>query len=149
MNERRPCNHGISAMLFIMISTGIVLIMDVSGKVLAHDVLWAPVVDLTCEDESRKFPCTDYLFKVSEDGIRYVREAGAGTLFVASLEGKIGFFVMQYGFMVPAGESEIDPVNARKLVRAYSECQSTYTPAGTHFMMEDFIRRMSKTRQAD
>ena len=133
MYERSPKYYGILAYLVFIISTGIFFTMDVSSKTFNPDFLQNPAVSTVHGDIMQDISCSDYLLKVSEDDVRYVREAGGGTLFAASTKGRIGFYVLETNHMIPAGDTEVDRDTARRLERALSECHGIYMRAGTYF----------------
>jgi|GEM_PF-1718987 len=133
MYERSPQYYGILVYLLFIVSTGIFFTVDVSSKTVNPDFLQNPAASTLRGDIMQDISCSDYLLKVSEDDVRYVREAGGGTLFAASTNGKIGFYVLERNHMIPAASTDVDRDTARRLEQALSECHGIYMRAGTYF----------------
>jgi len=84
-------------------------------------------------DES-DFPCRNMIYSVSEDGVRYVRQDGGGTVFAARLNQRVGFYqVNPYGYMLPVDQRVLDGETVGRLSRALLQCAGPWLPSGAWF----------------
>ena len=80
--------------------------------------------------------CEGVIFSISQDGIKYVRESGGGTLLAARLNNKIGFYQLG-GFdeLENVDEAEIDTETLKMLEYALMNCDARYNPSGLIFAL--------------
>lgn len=82
----------------------------------------------------RQGECNDVVFRVSQDDVKYVREAGGGRLFAAFINNNFGLYQLDsYGHMMEVENYRIHADVAKKLRYALSNCNNEYFPAGTFF----------------
>ena len=74
------------------------------------------------------------VYSISEDGVRYVRENGGGTVFAARLNQQVGFYQLNpYGYMMPVEHAALDGETAGRLSNALLQCLGPWLPSGTWF----------------
>jgi hypothetical protein len=82
------------------------------------------------------FACEKILYSISQDGVRYVREAGGGTVYAARLNQRLGFYQLNpYGYMVPADLATLDTETADNLRTALLQCVGPWLPSGVWFTL--------------
>jgi hypothetical protein len=80
------------------------------------------------------FPCRNMVYSISEDGVRYVREDGGGTIFAARLNQTVGFYqVNPYGYMLPIDPKTLDGESVGRLSKALLQCEGPWLPSGAWF----------------
>lgn len=78
--------------------------------------------------------CDDVVFRISQDNVRYVREAGGGRLFAATINNNFGLYQLDsYGHMIDVENYRIHAGIAKRLRHALQNCNEEYFPAGTYF----------------
>ena len=78
--------------------------------------------------------CEDVIYSISQDGIKYVRESGGGTLLAAELDNKIGFYHLgRLGELENVNKAEIDTGTLKMLEYALTNCDARYNPSGVIF----------------
>jgi hypothetical protein len=80
--------------------------------------------------------CEGVIYSISQDGIRYVRESGGGTLLAARLDNKTGFYQLgSLGELKNVDEAEIDTKTLKMLEYALTNCDARYNPSGVLFAL--------------
>lgn len=86
---------------------------------------------------TRQGVCDDIVFRISQDNVKYVREAGGGRLFAAIINSKFGLYQLDsYGHMIEVDNYRTHADAVQKLRYALQNCTEVYYPAGTYFPRE-------------
>lgn len=95
-----------------------------------------PAAGTTTVTTLTKNTCEGVIYSISEDGIKYVRESGGGTLLAAELDNKIGFYHLdRFGGLENVDEAEIDTETPKILEYALINCDARYNPSGVIFAL--------------
>jgi hypothetical protein len=82
------------------------------------------------------FPCERMIYSISQDGVRYVREGGGGSVYAARLNRKVSFYQLNpYGYMIPADGAAVDAETAGNLRNALLQCLGPWLPSGAWFTL--------------
>ncbi len=82
----------------------------------------------------RRGECSEYVFRVSQDNVKYVREAGGGRLFAANINNNFGLYQLDsYGHMIEVDNYRTYADIAKDLRYALRHCDEEYFPSGTYF----------------
>lgn len=87
--------------------------------------------------------CDNVVYGVSEDGVRYVREAGGGIVYAAWLNKQIGFYELNpYGYMLPVDNATLQSETTDILRHALLECHGHWLTSGVWFALAEktFLR---------
>lgn len=80
--------------------------------------------------------CEGVIYSISQDGIKYVRESGGGTLLAAELDNKIGFYHLgRLDELENVDAAEIDTETLKMLEYALTNCDERYNPSGVIFSL--------------
>ena len=75
--------------------------------------------------------CEGVIYSISQDGIKYVRESGGGTLLAAKLDNTIKFYRLgRLGEVQNVDEAELDTKTLKMLEYALNNCDVRYNPSG-------------------
>ena len=77
--------------------------------------------------------CDDINYRTTQDGIKYVRLAGGGTLIGAEYNKKFGFYRIEYGLLNPVDAGSVDSFTKEKLKYALYNCDGPFTLTGVGF----------------
>lgn len=78
--------------------------------------------------------CEDFIYSISKDGIKYVRESGGVILLADELDNKTGFYQLgEYGSLKQVDRTEMDSEASEKLEYALTNCNADYLPSGLNF----------------
>ena len=78
--------------------------------------------------------CEDFIYSISKDGIKYVRESGGVVLLADELDNKTGFYQLgEYGSLKQVDRTEMDSEASEKLEYALTNCNADYLPSGLNF----------------
>ena len=77
--------------------------------------------------------CDGIVYRTSENGIRYVREAGGGIYHAAIIHDRLGVYKISYGHMEKVAPDVLDATTLNRLSYALHNCKGPFLPSGTHF----------------
>lgn len=93
-----------------------------------------PAAGITAINSDLNFSCTDAIYGLSRDGVRYVRESGGGAVIAARVNNKLGFYELgQYGGLEKMSVSGMDAETRAKLKFVLLNCDQVYLPSGIEF----------------
>lgn len=92
-----------------------------------------PAAGSSSQQANGSLSCDGIVYRTSENGIRYVREAGGGIYQAAIINNRLGLYKISYGHMDKVDKSVLDPASLNKLSYALRNCKGPFLPAGTHF----------------
>ena len=79
--------------------------------------------------------CDGIIYRVAENGVRYVREAGGGRYYGAEVDHTFGIYTLEYGYLVKIEDSSLDTETYRKLKYALYNCNGVFTQSGIHIAL--------------
>lgn len=120
------------SIVFVILSA---LTMDVVSKVkFDPESLPTPAAGTTAKTTQSQYTCDDFIFSVSEDGIKYVHESGGGIHLATESDHEILYFLLgEYGSLKNVDHTEIDSEMSEKLEFALKNCNAKYLPSGVNF----------------
>jgi len=86
-------------------------------------------------EAGRPLDCEGVLFRVAENGTRYVRESGGGRYYAVEVNNMFSIYNLDYGYLVQAEDPGLDTNTYRKLKHALYNCDGVYTESGLHFAL--------------
>jgi hypothetical protein len=96
----------------------------------------SPAAGIPLQQSAAPFPCEHMIYGISADGVRYVHEAGGGTVYAARLNQWFGFYQLNpYGYMVPVDHASLDAETAGNLRKALLQCLGPWLPSGAWFTL--------------
>jgi hypothetical protein len=122
------------ALLCVLFVTGVMLAIQRYPDVFDPNVLPATSAGIPLQESDAALPCKSMVYSISEDGVRYVRDNGGGTVFAARLNQQVGFYQLNpYGYMMPVDQTTLDIETAGRLSKALLQCLGPWLPSGTWF----------------
>ena len=111
------------------------LAVRVSAKTAHPDPnsLPAPAAGYPALQANASLSCEGVVYRTSENGIRYVREAGGGIYHAAIIHNRLGVYKISYGHMEKVDPNMLDSASLSKLSYALRNCKGPFLPSGTHF----------------
>lgn len=93
-----------------------------------------PAAGNTVETRASRRSCEDVTYGVSQDGVRFVRESGGGTLIAAVIDSDLGFYQLgRHGDLQNLDSSTVDAGASEKMTYALLNCDARYLPSGVTF----------------
>jgi hypothetical protein len=93
-----------------------------------------PAAGTTAITSKPQYTCEGFIYSISEDGIKYVRESGGVILLAAGLDNKKGFYQLgKYGDVRHVDHDDWDSETSNKLEHALNNCDARYLPSGVYF----------------
>ncbi len=99
------------------------------------DSLPAPGAGILKQEAGRSLDCDGVIFRASDNGIRYVRESGAGRYYAAEVNNKFGIYILNYGYLLKVENPGLDIPTYRKLKNALYNCDGLYTQSGLRIVV--------------
>jgi hypothetical protein len=123
------------ASLCLLFAAGVVLAIRYYPKSFDPNSLLPTAAGITqAQSGEDAFPCSNMVYSISEDGVRYVREDGGATVFAARLNQQVRFYqVNPYGYMQPVDANTLDVDTAGRLSNALLQCAGPWLPSGAWF----------------
>ena len=87
------------------------------------------------QESERPLDCEGVLFRVAENGTRYVRESGGGRYYAVEVNNMFSIFTLDYGYLVQADDPSLDTHTYRKLKHALYNCDGVFTESGLHMAL--------------
>ena len=147
--------YGSIATLFI--STGIILVIIMVGLVtfgIATELqkgrllsglsvedefdpnnMPAPGAGILRQEPGNALVCEGLIFRVANNGIRYVRESGGGRYYAAEIHNRFGIYTLYYDHLVKIENSSLDIHTFRKLKHALYHCDGAFIQSGLHMAL--------------
>jgi hypothetical protein len=97
------------------------------------NTLPAPAAGYPAQQANGSLSCEGVVYRTSENGIRYVREAGGGIYHAAIIHDRLGIYKISYGQMEKVEPNVLDPASLDKLSNALRNCKGPFLPSGTRF----------------
>jgi hypothetical protein len=124
------------ALLCILSIAGVMLAIQRYAVGFDPNALPPTSAGMPLEQSEIEFPCKHMVYSISQDGVRYVRETGGGTVFAARPNQRVGFYQLNpYGYMMPIDQATLDIETAGRLSKALLQCMGPWLPAGTWFSL--------------
>jgi len=139
----RP-NKGLMGKLISVLVVVIVLlfttIIDRAGDdVIDPNDLPPPAAGMARQEKEDINTCEGVIFGVSQDGLKFVREAGGGNIYAALVDEVVTFYVIgRYDHMTKVDYSELFPGIATYLQNSLLNCVAHYLPSGISFQYSGF-----------
>jgi hypothetical protein len=93
-----------------------------------------PAAGTTAITTKPQYTCEGFIYSISEDGIKYVRESGGVILLTAGLANNTGFYQLgKYGDVRHVDHVERDSETSNKLKHALNNCNARFLPSGVYF----------------
>lgn len=87
------------------------------------------------QGSGRPLDCEGVIFRVAENGIRFVRVSGGGRYYAAEVNNMFSIYTMDYGYLVEVENSSLDTHAYRKLKYALYHCDGAFTRSGLHIAL--------------
>jgi hypothetical protein len=81
-------------------------------------------------ESGRPVDCEGVIYRVAENGTRFVRESGGGRYYGADVDNMFEIYTLDYGYLVQAETPGLDAHTFRKLKHALYNCDRVYTESG-------------------
>ena len=124
------------AVLSVLFIAGVAMAIERYHGGFDPNDLPPPAAGIPLQQSAAAFPCEHMIYGISGDGVRYVHEAGGGTIYAARLNQRVGFYqVNPYGYMVPVDHASLDAETAGNLRKALLQCLGPWLPSGAWFTL--------------
>lgn len=81
-----------------------------------------------------RLSCEGVIYGVSQDGVRFVRESGGGTLIAAVIDDDLGFYQLgRHGNLQNLDNTRLNADASEKMEYALLNCDARYLPSGINF----------------
>jgi hypothetical protein len=87
------------------------------------------------QESGRPLDCEGVIFRVAENGTRFVRESGGGRYYAVEVNNMFSIYTLDYGYLVQADDPGLDTHTYRKLKHALYNCDGVYTESGLHMAL--------------
>ena len=122
------------ALLCVLFIAGVMLALGQHADNFDPNTLPPTSAGIPLQQAEAEFPCHNMIYSISEDGVRYVRENGGGTVFAARLNRQVGFYQLNpYGYMMPVNQAALDSETTGRLSKTLLQCVGPWLPSGTWF----------------
>ncbi|MCK5479805.1 MAG: hypothetical protein KAJ06_01615 [Gammaproteobacteria bacterium] len=94
-----------------------------------------PGAGILKQEAGRPLDCEGVIFRASDNGIRYVRESGAGYYYAAEVNNIFGIYILNYGYLLKVENPGLDIPTYKKLKHALYHCDGLYTQSGLRIVV--------------
>jgi hypothetical protein len=129
MNQKPWWLVSIAFMIFLALTLDVI-----SKDEFDPQSLPSPAAGSTAETTRPQYSCDNFIYSISEDGVKYVRESGGGIQLAAKLDNEIDYFQFgRHGSLSNVDRAEVDSVLSKKLEFALNNCNVKHLPSGVNF----------------
>jgi hypothetical protein len=124
------------ALLCVLFIGGAILAIQQYTNGFDPNILTPTSAGIPLQQTEAEFPCKNMIYSISQDGVRYVRETGGGTVFAARMSQRVGFYQLNaYGYMMQVDQTMLDTETAGRLSNALLQCMGPWLPSGAWFTL--------------